>query len=87
MGKDVVRGGTKAILERYQKSYPTREKMGTLTFSELVVRPLAKGLALTTGKFFLKRTAEGGGDFVGPVHADFARDAVRVEDHPRPYQQ
>ena len=65
MGKDVTRGGTKAILERYKKGYPTPEAMGTLTFSELEVRPLAEGVALTTGKFFLKRTAAGGGDATG----------------------
>jgi uncharacterized protein (TIGR02246 family) len=61
MGKEVVRGGVAAILERYRKAYPTREAMGTLTFSELDVRPLAAGLALVTGKFELKRTAAGGG--------------------------
>lgn len=65
MGREVVRGGTKAILERYQKSYPTRAAMGTLTFSEIVVRPLAEGLVLVTGKFALQRTKEGGGDASG----------------------
>jgi len=61
MGKEVVRGGVKAILERYRKSYSTREAMGTLTFSEIDVRPLAAGLALVTGRFDLQRTAAGGG--------------------------
>ena len=42
-----------------------REKMGVLTFSELVVRPLGQGYALTTGKFALKRTETGGGDASG----------------------
>jgi uncharacterized protein (TIGR02246 family) len=65
MGKEVVRGGTKAILDRYRKSYPTPEAMGTLTFSEITVRPLAEGLALVTGRFALKRTAAGGGDASG----------------------
>ena len=39
--------------------------MGTLTFSEIEVRPLAAGLALATGKYDLKRTAAGGGDASG----------------------
>ena len=65
MGREVVRGGTAAILQRYRKSYPTREAMGTLTFSEIVIRPLADGLALVTGKFALQRTREGGGDASG----------------------
>jgi uncharacterized protein (TIGR02246 family) len=65
IGREVVRGGTKAILDRYRRAYPTPEAMGTLTFSEIEVRPLADGLALATGKFALKRTAAGGGDASG----------------------
>jgi uncharacterized protein (TIGR02246 family) len=65
IGRDVTRGGTAAILARYRRGYPTREAMGTLTFSELDVRPLADGLALMTGRFALKRTAAGGGDSSG----------------------
>jgi uncharacterized protein (TIGR02246 family) len=61
MGREVIRGGKQAILERYRKAYPTRDAMGTLTFSEIEVRPLATGLTLVTGKFELKRTAGGGG--------------------------
>ncbi len=61
MGKEIVRGGVQAILERYRKAYPSRDAMGTLTFSEMEVRPLAAGVALVTGKFELKRNAAGGG--------------------------
>lgn len=65
MGKEVVRGGTRAILDRYRKAYPTPASRGTLTFSEIVVRPLGHEFALMTGRFDLKRTAEGGGDASG----------------------
>lgn len=65
IGREVVRGGTKAILDRYRRAYPTPEAMGTLTFSEIEVRSLAGGIALATGKFALKRTAAGGGDASG----------------------
>ena len=65
VGREVVHGGRQAILARYQRSYPTPEAMGTLTFSEIEVRPLADGLALATGKYSLKRTAAGGGDASG----------------------
>src|SRR5262245_54071861 len=61
IGREVTRGGTRAILERYNRAYPTADSRGTLTFSEIEVRPLATGLALTTGKYSLKRTAAGGG--------------------------
>ena len=65
IGREVTKGGTAAILARYRRSYPTPEAMGTLTFSEIEVRPLAAGLAIATGKFSLKRTAAGGGDASG----------------------
>jgi uncharacterized protein (TIGR02246 family) len=65
IGREVVRGGVAAILERYRRAYPTREAMGTLTFSEIAVRPLANGIALSTGKYALKRSASGGGDAAG----------------------
>ena len=65
IGREVTHGGPKLIVERYRRSYPTREAMGTLTFSEIEVRPLADGVALATGRFQLKRTAAGGGDAAG----------------------
>ncbi|MDR3741900.1 MAG: nuclear transport factor 2 family protein [Terracidiphilus sp.] len=56
--------GYQPILQRYQKSYSTREQMGTLTFSGLDVRllPSACGraeIALVTGRFHLQRTTHG----------------------------
>jgi len=65
VGKQVTHGGVAAILERYQRSYPTPEAMGTLHFSEIAVRPLGADYALVTGKFELHRTAAGGGDTSG----------------------
>lgn len=59
-----VRKGFRPILERYQKSYATREQMGTLSFSDVDVRMIAGScgaaeVALVTGKFHLARTAHG----------------------------
>jgi uncharacterized protein (TIGR02246 family) len=65
IGREVTRGGTQAILERYRRSYPNREAMGKLAFSEIEIRTLAANVALATGKFELKRTAAGGGDTSG----------------------
>jgi uncharacterized protein (TIGR02246 family) len=65
IGREVTHGGVQAILERYRKSYPTRERMGTLTFSNIETRTLAPGVALVTGEFHLRRTAAGGGDAGG----------------------
>ena len=65
VGKEVVRGGVQAILNRYRKAYPTREAMGTLSFSNVDVRMLTPDLALVTGEFHLERTAVGGGNASG----------------------
>ena len=65
VGREITRGGVDAILARYQRSYPTPEARGTLTFSEIEVRPLGRDYALAIGRFALKRTAAGGGDAAG----------------------
>jgi uncharacterized protein (TIGR02246 family) len=65
IGREITHGGTQAILDRYRRGYPTREAMGTLTFSEIEVRPLGRGYALANGRFALKRTPAGGGDAAG----------------------
>jgi uncharacterized protein (TIGR02246 family) len=65
VGREITRGGVDAILARYQRSYPTAEARGVLTFSEIEVRSLGDGFALALGRFALKRTAAGGGDAAG----------------------
>jgi len=65
IGRDVTHGGPDAVLARYKRGYPTREAMGTLTFSEIDVRPLGADYALANGRFALKRTTQGGGDAAG----------------------
>jgi uncharacterized protein (TIGR02246 family) len=65
IGREVTHGGPDAIVARYRKGYPTRDAMGTLTFSEIVVRQLGTGFALAHGRYSLKRTAAGGGDAAG----------------------
>ena len=65
IGRDITHGGTQAVLDRYRRGYPTREAMGTLTYSEIAVRPLGEDYALVTARFALKRTPAGGGDAAG----------------------
>jgi len=64
VGKEVARGN-KGVLERYKRSYPTREKMGTLTFSDMEVTMLGKDYASVLGRFHLERTPAGGGEAKG----------------------
>lgn len=56
-----VNRGYDQMLASYRQVYPTREKMGTLTFSQLEVQPLDVQFATATGHFHLERTAAGGG--------------------------
>lgn len=53
-GANVVRGW-QTVLERYRKDYGSREKMGTLAFSELEIQPLAADSALVLGRWQLTR--------------------------------
>jgi uncharacterized protein (TIGR02246 family) len=65
IGRSLTRGNRQAILDRYRKSYPTRERMGTLTYSEMQVRELGGGVMIMIGRFALKRAADAGGDADG----------------------
>ena len=60
VGKKLERGYS-GMLEGYRKQFPTREKMGTLQFSQLEVQPLDASFATCTGRFHLERTLAGGG--------------------------
>ena len=50
-----VTRGWQPTLENYRRSYPTREAMGTLTFSELEVTVLSNDAAVVLGSWALQR--------------------------------
>ena len=52
---DTITRGWQATLARYEKSYDSREKMGTLTFSDLEITMLSKDAAIVLGSWHLKR--------------------------------
>lgn len=60
-----IRRGYDQMLAGYRKSFPNREAMGKLTFSNLEIQPLDAHFATVTGRFRLQRTAAGGGDAGG----------------------
>jgi ketosteroid isomerase-like protein len=64
VGKDVSKGYT-SVLERYKKNYPTKDRMGTLRFSDLEVRLLGSGHACVIGRFHLDREKDSGGEASG----------------------
>src|SRR5689334_24906828 len=50
-----VRRGYEAVRRRYHEQYPTPEKMGKLSFSDLSVNLVGDGYASVTGAFDLIR--------------------------------
>ena len=57
--------GYRQVLENYRRRYPTKEKMGRLTFSDTEVTPLGTEFASVIGRFHLDRTSEAGGPASG----------------------
>src|SRR5439155_23985365 len=55
VGGDSITRGWQEVLDRYKKRYDTREKLGTLTFSDLEITMLSKDAALVLGRWRLKR--------------------------------
>ena len=55
---DNLTRGWQTVLERYKKNYNTREKMGTLTFSDLEVTLLGKDAAVVHGRWHLQRAGD-----------------------------
>jgi ketosteroid isomerase-like protein len=64
VGKTIAHGYS-SILDRYQKSFAGKEKMGQLAFSDLEVHPLDARFAVVTGRYHLTRSASAGGDAQG----------------------
>jgi ketosteroid isomerase-like protein len=52
---DEISRGWQTVLERYRKKYSDREKMGTLTFSQLKIDILSSDAAVALGRWELKR--------------------------------
>lgn len=68
-----VRRGYEAVRRRYHEQYPTPEKMGKLTFSDLSVQLLSGDYASVTGAFHLIRAESAGGNASGVFSLLFRR--------------
>jgi len=75
IGKTVTRGWQQ-VIERYRKSYPSKDRMGRLEFSDVEVHPLGSDYALVVGRYHLSRTAESGGDASGIFSLIFHRTSA-----------
>ncbi|HEX3085621.1 MAG TPA: nuclear transport factor 2 family protein [Pyrinomonadaceae bacterium] len=58
VGGDSITRGWQEVLDRYKQKYDTREKMGTLTFSDLEINMLSGDAALALGRWRLKRATD-----------------------------
>jgi ketosteroid isomerase-like protein len=55
---DSITRGWQTVLDRYRKSYDSREKMGTLSFLEIEIKPLNADAAIAFGRWQLTRAAD-----------------------------
>lgn len=55
---DSVTRGWQTVLDRYKKGYDTREKMGTLSFTEIEIKPVDKDMAVVVGRWQLARSGD-----------------------------
>jgi beta-aspartyl-peptidase (threonine type) len=55
---DHVTRGWQTVMDHYKKSYDSREKMGTLAFTELEITPLGKDAASALGRWQLTRAKD-----------------------------
>lgn len=56
-GESITRGW-RTVLDRYSRAYDSREKMGTLEFSELELKPLSPLYITATGRWQLTRAGD-----------------------------
>ena len=55
---DNLTRGWQTVLDHYQKSYDSREKMGTLFFSDLEIRPIGSNAGVALGRWHLQRAKD-----------------------------
>ncbi|MGQ9806877.1 MAG: YybH family protein [Chlorobiales bacterium] len=60
-----VTEGYQRVLARYLSAYPTKEKMGELSFSDLKINLLSSEVAIVIGHWHLKRSDSDGGNANG----------------------
>ncbi len=55
---DTVTRGWQTVLDRYRRGYTSRERMGSLTFSELTINVINRDTAVALGRWQLARTGD-----------------------------
>jgi uncharacterized protein (TIGR02246 family) len=55
---DNIRRGWQTVLDHYRQAYASREKMGTLSFLEIEIKPLSPDSAVAFGRWQLVRASD-----------------------------
>jgi ketosteroid isomerase-like protein len=79
-GTNVARGW-QAALDRYKRSYDSKAKMGTLTFSDLEITMLSKDAAVVLGAWALAREKDTPGGKFTLIFRKFKDGWKIVHDH------
>jgi hypothetical protein len=81
IGSTGVNYGWQKTLDNYKKSYPTKEKMGKLTFDILIMEPLSEDFWSVIGKWSLKRTEDEPSGHFSLIFRLIGDEWVIVSDH------
>lgn len=81
VGSGGILRGWQAGLDRYRKSYPTRQAMGTLTFSDLEITVLSPAAALVMGRWQLQRDLDKPGGVFTLVFRKSPKGWQIINDH------
>lgn len=73
--------GWQQTLDNYKESYPTKEKMGNLTFELLILEPLSEDFWSVVGKWSLERKDDSPSGHFSLIFRRLGNDWVIVSDH------
>ena len=80
-GSEGIVRGYDGLLQRYRKSYPDKQTMGELDFTDLEIRPLGADSALVLGHWHLTRTSGDIGGVFSLVFRKFPPGWRIIHDH------
>jgi len=81
IGKNGITYGWDGTLKRYQKSYPSRDAMGTLSFDILHVDAIGKKEMMVVGKWHLQRKEDAPQGHFSLIWKKINKEWVIIADH------
>lgn len=81
IGKNGITYGYNTITERYKKSYPDKEAMGELSFTDINIKPISDKYAYVTAKWNLKRVSDTLSGYTSLLFEDIDGKWYVIADH------